>query len=190
MADVSGRVRWTVDDLDELPDDETKRYEIIDGELFVSKSPRREHQVACTRVIMTLGNWNEHTNLGEVIPGIGLIFSRIDSVIPDVVWISRERLAATLGDDGHLYGAPELVVEVLSPGATNEQRDREVKLALYSRYGVQEYWLLDWRTQTVEVYRPRDGRLQLVGTLHPEATLSSPLLPGFTVRVAWLFQRL
>ena len=60
----------------------------------------------------------------------GLIFADDDDVAPDVVWISRERLAGTLDQTGHLHTAPELVVEVLSPGSVNERRDREVKLKL------------------------------------------------------------
>jgi Uma2 family endonuclease len=69
----------------------------------------------------------------------GLIFSDTDAVIPDVVWVSHERLARLEDEAGPLRGAPELVVEVLSPGALNERRDREAKRKLYSAYGVQEY---------------------------------------------------
>jgi Uma2 family endonuclease len=190
VADVSARTRWTIDDLDELPDDETTHYEIIDGELFVAKSPRKEHQMTCGRFYQSLITWNEAADLGEVILGPGLIFSTVDSVEPDLVWISHAQLAAVEGADGHLHGAPELVIEVLSPGTTNEQRDREKKLGLYARYGVQEYWIPDWRTQTIEVYRQHEGQLRLVATLGPADTLTSALLPDFAVGVAWLFARL
>jgi len=190
VADVSARTRWTVDHLDELPDDEWKRYEIIDGELLVTKSPRNEHQSTCGRFHQALVTWNDVTDLGHVLFAPGVIFSPVDSVIPDVVWVSRERRAAIERADGHMYGAPELVIEVLSPGTTNEQRDREKKLTLYSRYGVQEYWIPDWRTQTVDVYRQRDGQLQLVATLGRDDTLTPPLLPHFSVPVSWRFARL
>ena len=76
-----------------------------------------------------------------------------------------------LGSDGHLH-APELAVEVLSPGSANERRDREVKLKLYSRRGVLEYWIVDWRTQQVEVYRQQNGMLCQVGTLSASETLT------------------
>ncbi|WP_442944837.1 Uma2 family endonuclease [Nostoc sp.] len=68
-----------------------------------------------------------------------MIFTDADNVIPDVVWISSKRLAQLLDEEGHLRGTPELIVEVLSPGTTNEPRDRQVKLKLYSSTGVQEY---------------------------------------------------
>jgi Uma2 family endonuclease len=116
-----------------------------------------------------------------------VIFADDDDVAPDVVWISHTRRAAALGSDGHLHAAPELVVEVLSPGSTNERRDREAKLKLYSRRGVLEYWIVDWRTQQVEVYQREDLALHLVATLHPTDRLTSLLLPGFSCEVATLF---
>ena len=83
--------------------------------------------------------------------------------------------------------APELMVEVLSPGEQNEQRDKTVKLKLYSRYGVQEYWIVNWRLKTLEVYRRDQAHLQLVHTLMVEDTLTSPLLPRFSVGLAQVF---
>jgi Uma2 family endonuclease len=85
-----------------------------------------------------------------------------------------------------LHAAPELVVEILSPGATNERRDREAKLKLYSRRGVLEYWIVDWRAQQVEVYRREELALRLGATLYPADVLQSPLLPGFACQVATL----
>jgi Uma2 family endonuclease len=188
MAEPRATVRWTVTDLEGFPDDETKRYEIIDGELFVSTQPHAEHQAVCAQTTFSLVDWNRHSRSGRVFVAPGFIFSESDAVAPDVIWASHERLAAIRGEDGHFYGAPELMVEVLSPGSTNERRDRETKLKLYSIYGVEEYWILDWRTQTVAVYRHREGRLQLVGTLTRGDTLTSPVLPGFSVPVAQLFE--
>jgi Uma2 family endonuclease len=190
VANVTTRTHWTVDDLDELPDDEWSRYEIINGKLFVSKSPRREHQLATNRIGVALTNWIEDTGLGEVIPGTGVIFSATNAVIPDLIWVSKARHPAIVGEDGHYYGAPELIVEVLSPGAANERRDRDAKLQLYSHFGVDEYWLLDWRTRSLDVYRQQYGALQLVATLQADDTLESPLPPGFSVRVGWIFERL
>ncbi len=86
-------------------------------------------------------------------------------------------------------GAPDLVIEVLSPGAKNEHRDRVAKLKLYSVWGVTEYWIVDWRAQQVAVYRRNDARLQLDATLQPGDTLTSPMLPGFALPVARLFFR-
>ncbi len=97
--------------------------------------------------------------MGHAFQTPGVIFTPEDAVIPDVVWISRERLAQGVDEAGHLTVAPELIVEVLSPGERNEQRDgplgpvsdhREVKVKLYSIYGVQEYWIVrDLRVNSV-----------------------------------------
>ena len=109
-----------------------------------------------------------------------MIFAHDDNVIPDLVWISRERFADIWDEGGHMRAAPELVVEVLSPGSENERRDRDVKLKLYSRRGVLEYWIVDWRLRTVEVYRREELALRLVATLVDGDALTSPLLPGFS----------
>ncbi|MFN8513054.1 MAG: Uma2 family endonuclease [Chloroflexia bacterium] len=87
------------------------------------------------------------------------------------IWVST-RLATTL-HGGKLYGAPELVIEVLSPGTKNINRDRTAKLGLYSRRGVDEYWITDWPQHRVEVYRRENGQLVLVTTLGP-VLLPSP----------------
>src|SRR5262249_9840682 len=130
--------RWTSADLEKLPDDGT-RYEIIDGELFMSKSPHVFHLRVCSDLHRVLSNWNKLCNAGDVLEGAGLIFAPDDDVIPDLIWISNGRMNTALKADGHIHDAAELVIEVLSPGSANEKRDRVAKLDLYSRRGVAEY---------------------------------------------------
>jgi len=84
-----------------------------------------------------------------------------------------------LDEAGHLTAAPELVVEVLSPGKKNERRDREAKLKLYSVQGVHEYWIVNLKEQMVEVYRREKAVLKLVATLYHQDELTSSILPGF-----------
>ena len=117
----------------------------------------------------------------------GLIFSDSDNVAPDVVWVSRERLAQIEDPAGHLQGAPELVVEVLSPGKANEDRDRLAKLKLYSTQGVQEYWIVDRIAQRLEVYRRENAQLVRVATLVVGDRITSPLLPSFVCEIARWF---
>lgn len=182
---VSHPLRWTIRDLDAMPDDGGwNRYEIIDGKLFVTRAPHIRHQEAGGNIYFELESWSRQTQLGKPIQTPGVIFTASDAVIPDVVWISQERLVNGIDEAGHLIVAPELIVEVLSPGALNEQRDREVKLKLYSLHGVQEYWIVNWQLKTLEVYRRIDAQLQLVATLLEPDTLTSPLLPGFSMTVA------
>ena len=131
-----------------------------------------------------LHNWSERDGAGLAISAPGVIFAQDEAVAPDIVWIGRGRLERVLGDDGKLHAAPDLVVEVLSPGPRNEERDRDIKLKLYSRRGVREYWIVDWQDLSIQVYRREQAALRLVATLGAEDTLVSPLLPGFSLRVA------
>jgi Uma2 family endonuclease len=180
------RVRWTTADLELLPDN-GNRYEIIDGELCVTRAPHWEHQRTCGNIFQELNTWSRETGLGQAAIAPGIIFSDADNVIPDVVWASNERLAVLLDNAGHLTAAPELVVEVLSSGAENERRDREAKLKLYSSRGVREYWIVNWEKQQIEVYAREQAALKLVATLFANDELTCFLLPNFTFPVAQIF---
>jgi Uma2 family endonuclease len=181
-------LRWTSQDVELLfPENNGKRYEIVNGELYVSKQPHWHHQHICLRLGGLLDAWCMQTDAGEANAAPGLIFAEDNDVAPDIVWISRERLEAALQPDGRLHAAPELVVEVLSPGITNERRDREAKLRLYARRGVLEYWIVGWQERRIEVYRREDETLELAGTLLENDILQSPLLPGFKCKVNLLF---
>ncbi|NEP12333.1 MAG: Uma2 family endonuclease [Symploca sp. SIO2C1] len=185
---VINSLRWTIRDLDAMPDDGGwKRHEIIDGELFVTRAPHIRHQSAGGNIHVELEVWSRQTQLGKPFQAPGVIFTPTDAVIPDVIWISNERLANGIDEAGHLTVAPELIVEILSPGELNERRDKEVKLKLYSLHGVQEYWIVSWQLQTLEIYRRTGAQLQLAGTLLVDDTLNSPLLPGFSVPIAQIF---
>jgi Uma2 family endonuclease len=186
---MSTKVRLTTRDLESLPDhlDDT-RYELIDGELSVAKQPHWVHQFTGVTLSAALLRWSEETGLGIPNAAPGLIFSPEDDVAPDVIWISNARLEQGLGEDGKLHLAPELAVEILSPGSIDERRDRELKLKLYAQYGVEEYWIADWRTQTIEVYRRVDNALEPAVTLGQEDLLTSPILPDFAFPVASLWR--
>lgn len=140
-----------------------------------------------TNIGGALGHWSLSSELGFVAQAPGIIFADDDDVAPDVVWVSRERLPLIVEADGKFHAAPELVVEVLSPGAANVRRDREIKLDLYGRRGVWEYWLVDWVRKELEIYRQEGGGLVLVATLGEGETLPSPLLTGFSCPVSALF---
>ncbi len=179
--------RFTSKDLNTMPQAEGVRYEVVDGELYVSTAPHWDHQNAADEVAFALRAWNQVSRAGAAVTAPGLVFAEDQDVIPDIVWISHDRRARGLDVAGHLTIAPELVVEVLSPGLANERRDRDVKLSLYSRRGVDEYWIVDWRVRQVEVYRRVRGELALVETLTGDDTLTSPLLPGFACSISTLW---
>jgi Uma2 family endonuclease len=145
QSTTTNSIRWTTADLAIFEGDRANLYEIIDGELFVTRAPDWKHQEICGRIITRLNFWSDETNLGRAAINPGIVFSESDNVIPDVVWASNERLERLLDDAVHLTAAPELVVEVLSPGKTNERRDREAKLKLYSVREVLEYWIVNFQ---------------------------------------------
>ncbi len=178
--------RWTSADSEVLSDN-GKRYEVIDGEVSLSDVSNWFHQQVCGRILSLLGNWSDKTKIGEAVFAPGIIFDKSNEVAPDVIWISFERRKTALADDGKLHEAPELVIEVVSPGWQNARRDRETKLKLYSRRGVSEYWVIDWVNKKIEVFRRENAALRLIATLFPADVLESPLLPDFKCSVADVF---
>ncbi len=179
-------LRWTVDDVELLPDDGS-RYEIIDGELYVSKQPDMQHQLVSTRIASLLDLWSVQTQLGFTVGTPGVIFTNDNAVVPDVVWISNERYVEALQTDGKFHSCPELVIEILSPGPENKRRDRETKLKLYSRRGAEEYWVVNWQERRLEVYQRENAVLTLNRTLTENDVLETTLLPGFRCKVGELF---
>jgi Uma2 family endonuclease len=115
---VVNSLRWTTRGLDATPDDGGwKRYEIVDGELFVTRALHIRHQGAGGNVYVELEIWSRQSQLGKAFQTPGVIFTPTDAVIPDIVWISRESLSNGIDEAGHLTVAPDLMVEVLSPAA-------------------------------------------------------------------------
>jgi len=177
---------WTVDDVELLPDDGSI-YEVIDGELYVSKQPDMQHQVVGARISFLLELWNDQAQRGVTVGTPGVIFTNNNAVVPDVAWISNERYATALYPDRKIHSCPELVVEILSPGSENRRRDRQIKLKLYSRYGAEEYWIVNWQERLVEVYQRENAVLMLNRTLMENDVLETPLLPGFSCKISRFF---
>jgi Uma2 family endonuclease len=176
----------TVADLEAMPDD-SNRYEIVAGELFLSAAPGIVHQLVSGDLINEVRSYLNRNPIGEVIATPGLILSGLDAVIPDVVFIMNERLNEVITGD-RLTAAPDIVAEILSPGAENLRRDRVAKRQLYARFGVREYWILDPRERTVEVYVPDHDALKLAATLKESDQLTTPILPGFSCPVTSIFR--
>lgn len=133
--------------------------------------------------------WNDMAHLGRVLVGPGLVFAEDNDVVPDVAWITVERWLRVLDVAGHLTEAHELVIEVLSPGRENERRDLDVKLKLYSRRGVLEYWIIDWQARALSIYRRGAEGLDLVERL-TDGTITSPNLSGLAAPMHLLFSGL
>jgi len=173
-------------DLEGLPRD-GNRYELIEGELYVSTAPELIHQRAIGKLHFVVANFLVENPIGEILYGPGVILSDYDGVIPDLVYLSNER-RQQIATGTRIYGAPNLVIEVLSPGMQNMERDRKLKLKLYDKYGVDEYWIVDTRARAVEVYRREAGKLKFFTTFVTDEAITSPMLPGFSCNVADLFR--
>jgi Uma2 family endonuclease len=153
----------------------------------MTKAPHWKHQNTEGKIYLMLQNWSLKTGLGRAIINPGVIFNDADNVIPDVVWISNEKLAISVDESGHLTTSPELIVEVLSEKINDIRRDKEIKLKLYSNRRVEEYWIADWPLQQVEVYRRNQSQLALVETLFLDDQITSPLLLNFSCVINQFF---
>ena len=184
---MARQVMVTVSDIESMPHD-GNRYEVIDGELFVSTAPSWFHQFALKKLLFAMEFYLEKNPIGEVAFGVGVIFDQFNGVIPDLVYLSNERMKTVGG--ARLSGAPEIVVEVLPPGAQNEARDRTVKRLLYHENGVSEYWILDLDAKCVAIHiAGRTGGFQSKVLLHENDVIATALLPGFAFPVANLFPK-
>ena len=176
----------TVSDLDLMPDDEN-RYELFEGELFVSRAPGLPHQRVLTNLLILLALHLKEHPVARLWPNPGVIFDNFNAAIPDIVFVSSERIEAIASGE-KVTGAPDFVIEIVSAGPENERRDRTVKRQAYSKFGVREFWVVDRLQETVEVYRLEDSQLLLVATLSNNDRLTTPLLPTFACRVRQVFE--
>ena len=177
----------TVADLDAFPDDDVNRYELIGGELFVSRAPGIPHQRVLLNLEIGLSDYLKANPIGILVPGAGAIFSDYDAVIPDLAFVRNERWEqAVTGEE--FTGALDLVIEILSPGTQNRQRDLSAKRKLYGKYGVKEYWIVDSENIEVLVFRLEGQALEEIAAFKGSADLTSPLLPGFQLKVSTIFK--
>jgi Uma2 family endonuclease len=176
--------RLTFDDLDAMPEEhEGDRHELIDGELVVTPVPVPNHQIVSVNILYALEQHNREHKLGRVLPApTGIRLAPDNLLIPDIIFIAQDRL--------HVIGprtvdaAPDLVVEILSPGT--RQRDLTVKRALHARFGVQEYWIVDPAARTVTVLALAGDRFAPVP--HAEGgAIVSRVLPGIDLALDDVF---
>lgn len=176
----------TVADLDVMPDD-SNRYELIEGELLVSRAPGITHQFISGNIFSAIRRYLDQNPIGAVVATPGVIFDDFNSLIPDLIFMPHEQRDEIVAGE-HLRGAPALVIEILSPGPTNTRRDRVSKRQVYGKHGVQEYWIVDPANRAIEVYQLHAGVLELANTFLEHDTLISPTLPGFVYPASDIFR--
>ncbi len=176
------KVRFTYSDYCLLPED--KRYELIDGDLYMAPAPLIRHQVILRTLLSLLWPFVRDNGLGQVYSSpVDVIFSDEDVLQPDILFITAGREGIVT--ERACEGAPDLVVEILSP--STGQRDRELKRKIYANYGVKEYWLVDPETDSVQVLRFTDADFADCGTFRLGSSLTTPLLPGLELFVSDVF---
>ena len=177
------RAVLTYDDYARLPDD-GRRYELYDGEFEVAPAPNTRHQRTVRNLWRILDGHTLRLELGEVfVAPYDVVLSNSTVLQPDLLFISRERAAIIHPENAR--GAPDLVVEVISPGT--RQRDRRRKRDLYARYGVPYYWLIDPDRGEIEAYQLVNGTYQLVAQGRGADTFSAPPFPDLVIALADLW---
>ena len=151
MGMAQSTIRWTADLLESLPDD-GNRYEVIDGELFVTPAPSRSHQTVVVELVVLLREYTRALGMQVLVAPFAVKFSRQREVQPDILVVPAAGGDASIAFDSP--GVLRLVIEVLS--RTTSWRDHGIKRRLYQEQGVPEYWIIDARERSVERWRTHD----------------------------------
>jgi Uma2 family endonuclease len=180
MAQASPKLEYN--DLAQTPDD-NRRYELLDGALFVTPSPRPLHQRVSKRLQRQLEAYFEDTGMGEVFNApVDVILTMHDVVVPDLVVVTTPPQIT----DRAIEGAPALIVEILSPSTS--ARDRTLKAERYATLGVAHYWIVDPQRKTIECYRLRGPRYVPVTAAKGPGDLTHPDWPDMTIDLAAIWR--
>lgn len=165
--------------------DDGRRYELYEGDVYMVPSPSVKHQRISRKLEALLGQFLLENGQGEVFHApLDVVFSESTVVQPDILFISHQR--RNIIGEQNISGAPDLVVEILSPAT--EERDRGAKLQLYCRYGVRECWLVDPDKRTVEVLALSPEGYQVVGCYSGDEVVSSQVMVGLQFPAEVIFE--
>lgn len=171
----------------EYEDNDPLWYELINGELVGKRSPNLSHQRICGDIFFALGTFAIKTESGEVFHApLDVVLDDGNAYHPDVFFVKKERSFILDNAEEVVIGAPDLVVEILSK--STGIYDRGAKKDIYETYGVREYWLVEPRTNTVELYAYTEQRYKLVAILEATDVLKSVALEGFELDLAEVFR--
>ena len=178
----SATAHLSYEDLRQIPPDRN-RYELIEGELFVTAAPNTQHQRKLFSLSRKLAEYVEVHDLGEVfVAPFDVVLGPGTVLEPDIIFVSKARSAII--KETCIEGAPDLVVEVISD--STRVVDRFVKRDRYAEHGVPEYWLLDPFELRLEVLRLESGKYKLAGVFGGENTVESPAFPGLRLPMSSL----
>jgi len=186
MGKISTDIKVTYEDYRNAPESERERYELVEGEIVMVPSPNEYHQRIVRNLGLILHQYITQNSLGSLYwAPLDVILSEDTVLQPDILFVGKER-SDVIVEKG-IRGAPDLVVEVLSPATA--KRDRTYKKALYARYGVREYWLVDPATETIELLTLGEhGFSQVARYVRAErGILKSPRLAGLSIDLDKVF---
>jgi Uma2 family endonuclease len=177
--------KMSYEEFQTLPRDGSKRFELIEGEVFMTPTPNTAHQRAVARLLRALADFADEHDLGEVfIAPYDIVFSKWTALEPDLLFIRKDR--RSIITDANVQGAPDLVIEILSP--SNKAYDRETKLRAYEKAGVPELWYLDPEEKTAEVLNlGPNHRYLLTAKLSENDAIVSQVLPGLSLTLDDVF---
>jgi Uma2 family endonuclease len=178
-----GTGKLNYEDLVAMPED-GKRYEILDGELVVSASPLTRHQRISRDLELVLLQHVRKHDLGEVFYApIDVILDEHTVVVPDLVYVSKQR-ASIIGERG-INGAPDLLVEILSPSTRG--RDRGAKAKLYAHLGVDVYWIVDPDARTLDVFERNERWYRAAARFESNAKARIAPFPGLEIDLSQIW---
>jgi Uma2 family endonuclease len=170
----------------EIPDGDTSIYELINGNIVRRASPHSIHQVIVVNLCALLRQYVLSKNIGRVLVApLDVVFDDDNTTQPDVFIIKKER-DKIVEYSGPVWGAPDLVVEVISEGTA--KNDRIYKKALYERCGVAEYWIVDPPSKSIEIYTLDNQKYILIDLFEIEGKIKSALFTDLDLDVKEVFE--
>ncbi len=177
--------KLTKEDYRLLPDG-GPRFQLVEGELYMSPAPNRYHQVISRNLQFLLMKYLEANPIGELYDApFDVYLSEHDVFQPDLVFVKQEHFGVLT--DAGVEGTPDFIVEILSP--SNAYLDKKNKLRVYARTGVVELWLIDPETRTVHVYDLQQNSDKPRATFGEQDTWTSPHFPGLNISGAAIFRK-
>ncbi|HCJ78761.1 MAG TPA: restriction endonuclease [Desulfotomaculum sp.] len=159
-------------------------YQLIGGKLVMTPSPIPYHQSISMRLELKLASHVLERNLGMVYDApLDVYLEETETYQPDIIFIAKER--RSIIEPTKINGAPDLVVEILSPSTA--YYDLKKKFKVYAKHGVKEYWIVDPLEKSVEVYTGKDGNFTLMQRAEKEGVISSEVVKGFAVEIKDIF---
>ncbi|MCW5909372.1 MAG: Uma2 family endonuclease [Chitinophagales bacterium] len=181
--EIKQKAKWTYADFSFLPAE--LRCEIIDQSLFMAPSPSFEHQSSSGNLFSLLHTYVKKKKLGAVVAApMDVVFDNNNVVQPDIIFVSQAN-GKIIKDVVH--GVPDCLIEVVSPGYV--RFDRVKKYALYEKFGVKEYWIVDPGNKLIEVFVLENKKYKLHSCAEVKGKVFSKIVSGFTVDIKKVFSR-